>query len=107
MTKKFREEKDKIMRDEFKGKHLLPHCESFDRTAFDALLQREDCKGIRIYYGMKDTQNVHAIIVGIDQEGKDILPVSGTVADGTDPVIIENGLPCPANCPPPSGLNTP
>lgn len=107
MTKKFREGKDKIVRDEYKGKHLLPNCESFDRAAFDKLLQREDCKGVRIYYGMKaDDQRLHAIIVGFDAEGKDILPTASIAMDGTDATIIEDSLPCPAYCPPPSDLNT-
>jgi len=107
MTKKFREQKDNIVKEEHKGKHLIPYCESFDRAPFEQLLQREDCKGVRIYYGMKDTdQRIHAIIVGVDADGKDILPVEGDVAmDGVDPIIIENGLPCPSDCPPSSGLN--
>ncbi|HWI91801.1 MAG TPA: hypothetical protein VNT20_11040 [Flavisolibacter sp.] len=106
MTKKFKEDKDKVVKDEYKGKNLLPVCESFDRAAFDKLLQREDCKGVRIYYGMKgDDQRLHAIIVGFDAEGKDILPVDGIVMDGTDPIIIENGQTCPNYCPPPSDLN--
>lgn len=107
MTKKFRDDKDKIVRDEFRGKHLLPDCESFDRIVFDILLQREDCKGVRIYYGMREgSQEVHAIVVGFDAEGKDILPTSGLLMDGTDPEIIENSVPCPPSCPPPSELNT-
>jgi len=106
MTKKFREEKDKIVKDEYKGKHLLPNCESFDRADFDRLLQREDCKGVRIYYGMKGEDNrVHAIIVGFDAEGKDILPKENIITDGIEPMIIEGGLACPSDCPPPSGLN--
>jgi hypothetical protein len=107
MTKKFREDKDKIMKDEYKGKHLLPDCESFDRTAFDKLLQREDCKGIRIYYGMKgDDKRIHAVIVGFNAEGKDILPAGTVAMDGTDPVIVEDSTTCPPSCPPPSDLNT-
>jgi hypothetical protein len=107
MTKKFRDEKDKLLREEHKGKHLLPDCESFNRAAFDRLLRREDCKGVRIYYGMKEgDQRVHAIIVGFDADGKDILPVPGVVMDGTDPVIIEDSYPCPTYCPPGSDLNT-
>lgn len=106
MTKKFRAEKDLIVRDEHKGKHLIPHCESFDRIAFDQLLQREDCKGVRIYYGMKEKdQKVHAVIVGFDAEGKDILP-AGLIMDSTDPVIFDKSLPCPDYCPPPSELNS-
>jgi len=106
MTKKFREQKDNIMKEEHKGKHLIPFCESFDRAPFEQLLQREDCKGVRIYYGMKDTdQRVHAIIVGIDADGKDILPVEGNVMDGLEPIIIEDGKTCPDFCPTGSGLN--
>jgi hypothetical protein len=106
MTKKFREQKDNIMKEEHKGKHLIPFCESFDRAPFEQLLQREDCKGVRIYYGMKDTdQRVHAIIVGIDADGRDILPVGGYVMDGLEPIIIEDGKTCPDFCPTGSGLN--
>jgi len=106
MTKKFRDQKDKIVKDEHQGKHLIPFCESFDRAPFEQLLQREDCKGVRIYYGMKDSdQRIHAIIVGIDAQGNDILPVEGTVKDGTDAIIIEDGKLCPEFCPNGSGLN--
>jgi hypothetical protein len=107
MTKRFREQKDAIMGEAHKGKHLIRHCESFDRAAFDRLLQNENCKGVRIYYGMKEGEHyVHAIIVGFDSEGKDLLPVGNIAMDGTDPIIIEGGKPCPDYCPPPSGLNT-
>ena len=107
MTKKFRATKDKIVRDEHVGKHLIPHCESFDREAIDSLLRREDCKGVRIYYGMKDeNEHVHAIIVGFDAAGKDILPQADKVGDTTDPIIVENGNPCPTDCPPTSPLNS-
>lgn len=106
MIRKFREEKDNIIKGEHGGKHLIPNCESFDRAGFDAILRREDCKGIRIYYGMKeDGLRVHAVIVGFDENGKDILPVSGVAADSTDPQILDKGLPCPDFCPDSSDLN--
>jgi hypothetical protein len=107
MTKKFRTEKDKMIKEEYKEKHL-PICESFDRSAFDALLQREDCKGIRIYYGMNDdSHHIHAVIVAIDADGKDILPIPGVVMDGTEAVIIDRGMTCPDYCPDHSDLNPP
>ena len=106
MTKRFSSEKDSIMKEEHKGRHLIPQCESFDRDAFDKLLQREDCKGVRIYYGMKENdKRVHAIIVGFDAQGKDILPKEGIIPDGTDAIIIENGTTCPDDCPDSSDLN--
>lgn len=105
MIQKFKNEKDNIMKAEHAGKHLLPTCESFDRAAFDALLRREDCKGVRIYYGMRENDlRVHAVIVAFDAEGKDILPVENSVADSTDPQILDKGLPCPDYCPDSSGL---
>jgi hypothetical protein len=107
MTKKFRDDKDKIIKPEHHGKHLLPDCESFDRTAFDDLLRREDCKGVRIYYGMKEGElQLHAIIVGFDADGKDILPEEAKVMDSTTAVIVEQGSVCPPDCPPASPLNT-
>jgi hypothetical protein len=107
MTKKFRDDKDKIVKAEHQGKNLLPICESFERAAFDRLLQREDCKGVRIYFGMKEAdQQLHAIIVGYDSQGKDILPAEGQVMDSTETIIIEDGTVCPNDCPPPSPLNT-
>jgi hypothetical protein len=105
MIRKFKAEKDTVVKKDDKGKHLIPNCESFDRAGFDAILRREDCKGIRIYYGMKeDDYHVHAIIVGFDKEGKDILP-TGQLTDSTDPQILDKGLPCPEYCPDSSDLN--
>ena len=107
MTGKFKANKDKIVKPEHHGKHLLPDCESFDRTAFDELLRREDCKGVRIYYGMKDEDlQLHAVIVGYDADGKDILPQEGQAMDSTTAIIVEQGSVCPPDCPPPSPLNT-
>jgi hypothetical protein len=51
-------------------------------------------------------QQLHAIIVGYDSEGKDILPAEGQAMDSTKTVIIEDGTVCPNDCPPPSPLNT-
>jgi hypothetical protein len=104
MIEKFRKEKNNIVKTEYSGKDLILNCESFDRAAFDAILQREDCKGVRIYYGMKEEDlRIHAIIVGFDAEGKDILP-SEVVMDSPDARIVDKGLPCPTYCPD-GGLN--
>lgn len=108
MTKKFREDKEKVMAPEFKNKHLLPKCETFERAAFDQLLAQEGCAAIRIYYGMDQEHKVHAIIVGVDASNNDMVRTSTStmVMDSTDDIILENGDRCPDVCPTDSPLNT-
>lgn len=110
---------------------IVPICETFDREGFDALLAQPGCVGVRIYYGMDDTLGLHAIIVGVDAQNRDILPTSTTTSTSTtttmtatttesDPttttegttttdetgIILDDGFRCPPSCPPPSDLNT-
>jgi hypothetical protein len=107
MTRTFRANREAILEPSYQGLNLLPICETFDRDAFDQLLLQEGCDGVRIYYGMDDGMQVHAVIVGVDAAGADM--VSGgagvsLVAEGD--VIIENGGRCPDICPGGSPLNT-
>ncbi len=77
-------------------KNILPIAETFDRIAFDTLLAKQDCVRIRLYYGMDETFKIHAIIVGVDATGADILAtqVSGAALEG-DGDIVEDGQRCP------------
>ena len=106
--------------------NIVPISETFDRAGFDALLAQPGCVGVRIYYGMDDALGLHAIIVGVDAQNRDILPAGTTTTstsssttlgattttteDGvtTDEtgVILDDGFRCPPSCPPPSDLNT-
>jgi hypothetical protein len=119
LTGKFKADKDKIVKDEFKGKHLLPTSETFDRSAIDVLLQLPGCVSLRIYFGMEEDEKISLVIVGVDAEGKDILtPISLSSSNLslasaeastdsetlTDP-IVENGTKCPPVCPVDSPLN--
>lgn len=110
-TGRYRKNKEKILAEGYKGKAILPICETFDRAAFDDLLKQKGCTGIRVYYGMNDMDDVHLIMVGVDAEGRDMLPDADQLAvateDSTDAadVIIENGARCPTACPEPSPLN--
>jgi hypothetical protein len=80
--------------------------------------------GVRIYYGMDDTLGLHAIIVGVDAQNRDILPAAttsttlssstlstatttedGVTTDETG-IILDEGIRCPPTCPPPSDMNT-
>jgi hypothetical protein len=113
LTSALRARKDDLVKDEYKGKHIIPVCETFEREAIDKLLAYAGCTGIRLYYGLGDDDRLHAIIVGVDSEGKDLLPTAtknpqdGVMqpASDTEPVIVEDGLPCPPSCPTGSPLN--
>lgn len=102
---------------------IVPISETFDRAGFDALLAQPGCVGVRIYYGMDDTLGLHAIIVGVDAQNRDILPAATTSSTTTTlttatttesdltseeetGIILDDGFRCPPSCPPPSDLNT-
>ncbi len=107
MTRTFRANRDTVLQPAYQGLNLLPICETFDREAFDQLLVQDGCSGVRIYYGMDDSLLVHAVVVGVDADGADMVSNSvqaSLVAD--DDVILENGGRCPDICPGGSPLNT-
>ena len=106
MTRRYRENKDRVIADEFKKQDILPISETFNKEAFTSLFANPLCKAIRICYGMSEDLQTHAIIVGVNEEDQDMLPVEGLVGDTEDP-LLENGIRCPPNCPTISDLNTP
>ncbi len=104
MTSRYRAEKENILAPPFRDKGILPICETFDRTAFDALLSEPDCVGIRAYFCMDVELKVKLVIVGVNSKNEDILPASVAVTDDEEE-IVEEGQRCPPYCPPPSPLN--
>ncbi len=105
LTKKLREKKEIMLADAFKGQEVVPTCETFDREAFDHVLGRPDCAKIRIYLGMATNHKIKLVIVGVDENGNDMLPQMEMEEPG-DNKILENGFRCPTNCPPNSPLNS-
>lgn len=101
MTRLYRKEKNNILNPAHAGKDILSLYETFNRSIFDKILAQVGCVGVRIHYGMTDDLRIHAIIVGVNSEGKDILP-STTSAEEGDSVIGEEGQLCPPICQPPS-----
>ena len=110
---------------EFKTKCSIPICETFDRAAFDYVLAKPGCVGLRVYFAMDDDDMLRVVIVGVNEKGADMVDPSATQtsafrsslmsADSTstdpDPLddpsgIIEQGTRCPDICPPDSPLNT-
>lgn len=72
------------------------------------MLNEDKCEGLRVYNAMDDEGKLHFVLVGTDANGKNILPptdeyVAKTILDsaGGDPVLINDGLPCPGppGCP--------
>ena len=104
MTTLYRSDKEAILATAYQNQNILPDSETFNRNAFDTLLAKEGCAGLRIYYGMDENLKVHALIVAVYEDNEDILPAlaSATVIDED---IVEEGQRCPDLCPPPSPLN--
>lgn len=106
MTTLYRQESENILKPAYQNQNILARSEAFDKAAFDTLLAKNGCAGLRIYYGMDAQLKVHAIIVPIDANGDDILPSQNlmTTEEGED--IVERGLRCPDICPTASPLNS-
>ena len=110
MTSRFRNHRETILAESQRGKILLPLSETFERAAFEQLLGQTGCTSLRIYYGMDESDKVHAIVVGVDAIGNDMLPSSSSdlqPGDADENVIIELGVRCPDICPEDSPLNNP
>ncbi|QEC67918.1 hypothetical protein FRZ67_11630 [Panacibacter ginsenosidivorans] len=85
----------------------FPICETFEKSSVLALLSHVDAAYLRVYYGMKASGEVDAILVVANSENEDILSESDTnEIDSTETLILEDGFRCPQYCPPSSPLNT-
>jgi hypothetical protein len=106
MTTLYRQEQENILKPVYQNQNILARSEAFERAAFDTLLAKNGCAGLRIYYGMDAQLKVHAIIVPTDENGNDILPSSSLTNTEEGEDIAERGLRCPDICPEPSVLNS-
>jgi hypothetical protein len=109
MTTRFREHRKQFLSDGLDLQlpaNALPVAETFNKEAFSVFMKNPDCAGIRIYYGMSENLDVHAIIVGVDFENRDILPeIAETILEEIG--ILDDGARCPPDCPEDSPLNQP
>jgi hypothetical protein len=108
MTTRYQKNVTSILQPDLVGQNILCICETFKKDEFLAFLSRDYVYSFRIYYGMSEDMQVHAILVGVDKDGNDILPAghNGPPGDG-DGQIFEDAIRCPTECPPSSCLNTP
>ena len=108
MTKRFRSEKENILLDQYRQNNILPICETFNKEMVMQLLLQPTCESIRIYYSMDAKLKLHAILVGVDATGADILTGLSTPLtkkNGEIAVLLEEATRCPHDCPPQSPLN--
>jgi hypothetical protein len=67
------------------------------KEAIQRVINQPDCVALRYYYGLKDSGVPTLVFVGVNTEGKDIIP--GVLAD-----LV---WPCPPYCSDPNILNSP
>lgn len=60
----------------------------FGKDALLKLLEQDGCVGIRIYYAAQDDGTPELVMVGVNENGKDL----------TSGVILERNWPCPPYC---------
>lgn len=107
MTATFRANRNTILDSEYRNEDVLPLCETFTKSSIEGLLAQQGCEGFRIYYGMDENLKIHAILVGVNGNNADILPLQNSLTE-EDPegTILEDGQRCPPYCPAASPLNT-
>lgn len=105
MVARYQENMDKILNPNLEAEHVLAKSETFRKDALIDYLSKDMVHYVRIYYGMSENMQVHAIIVGADKDGNDILPkpiVPGQPPTGEDDgELFEEAVRCPTACPPP------
>jgi hypothetical protein len=103
MTRDFKTNRETILGTGYQNQDLLPFNETFEKDKIIDMLNNSGCVGMRLYYGMDSGKKIHALLVGIDSEGKDILPEN----DDPGNYILErsNRVP-PGPTPPSSPLNS-
>lgn len=106
MTARFRNNQNNILKPGYQNANIIPVCETFTRSAVQALLSQSGCEALRIYYGMDENLKIHAILVGVNDNNADILPAQNSLSESSEGVILEDGQRCPPSCPPDSPLNT-
>jgi hypothetical protein len=110
LTTTYRGAKEVILEPQYKNRGILPVCETFPRAAFDTVLAKHGCVGLRFYFSMDQaTNSVKLIVVGVNDQDQDMIPdLSSGRVDATlvGDDIIDQGKRCPFDCPPPSALNS-
>ncbi len=71
----------------------------FDKKVVVDMLNEPNCEGLRVYNAIDDEGNEHFVLVGTDANGGNLLPSSEESLTESYS-LLDNGFPCPPNCPP-------
>lgn len=99
MIARYRENKETILAPDYKNSDVLAFSETFNADDVKLLLSQPGCVGFRVRYGMDEKLWIHAILVGVDSKGNDIVinnPGFGLKDDGG--YVVEDALRCPPDC---------
>src|SRR5215207_425426 len=83
LTGKYRTEREEVVKPDLKGKKVLAISETFEKDQILQILARDGCVALRVYYGMDSEKKVHAILVGVNAQDRDILPNIGVASTAT------------------------
>ena len=106
MTTRYRNNMTAVIDPLYAGRDILCISDTFNKAAVATLVNKAECTAIRLYYGMDENLQVRPILVAVNSNNEDILPVSSTLENdvvGDD--IVDDSVKCPPVCPPPSALN--
>ena len=106
MTSRYRLHRESILETLYRGQDILPLSETFSNPDVAKLLTISGCTKLRVYYGMDEDYKVHAILVGVNADGEDILPADTLTTAEEEDLILERATRCPDICPPESDLNS-
>lgn len=70
----------------------------FGTEIIQGILNQSGCVGIRIYYAIDDTGEKKLLLVGVDSNGQNLLPVEGGKTN-EEVVVADYSYPCPTYCP--------
>ena len=91
--------KIKVIKEEYQDRGILIDSETFNREAFDAVLAQQGCVGVRLYLSMDESLSLRTIVIGVNADNQDIIPVETQTTDDPGGVIVEDGKICPPDCP--------
>lgn len=71
----------------------------FGTEIIQKILDQSGCVGIRIYYALDDAGEKKLLLVGVDANGENLLPLEGGRTSDEGDVVADYSWPCPDYCP--------